>query len=81
MSLSAQIIGTAVGAGFALIGGLVVYGGIKATMGIRLSDEEEFMGADLAVHHITAYPEDVTTVHDEAPMAIRASAARAPAHG
>ncbi len=81
VSLPAQIVGTAIGAALALVGGLVVYGGIKATLGIRLSDEEEFMGADLAVHHITAYPEDVTTVHDEAPLAIRASAARAPAHG
>ena len=81
VSLPAQIVGTAIGAALALVGGLIVYGGIKATVGIRLSDEEEFMGADLAVHHITAYPEDVTTVHDEAPLAIRASAARAPAHG
>ncbi len=81
VSLGAQISGTAIGAALALGAGLAVYGGLKAVMGIRLSDEEEFMGADLALHQITAYPEDVTTVHDEAPLAIRASAARAPLHG
>ena len=81
VSFGAQISGTAIGASLALAAGLAVYGGLKATIGIRLSDEEEFMGADLAIHHITAYPEELTTVHDEAPLAIRASAARAPLHG
>lgn len=82
VSLGAQIAGTATGAAIALAAGLAVYGGLKATVGIRLSDEEEFMGADLALHHITAYPEEVTTIHDDAtPLAIRASAARAQAHG
>ena len=81
VSLGAQISGTAIGATLALGAGLAVYGGLKATIGIRLSDEEEFMGADLALHQITAYPEDVTTIHDEAPLAIRAAAARAPLHG
>ncbi|MGE5515737.1 MAG: ammonium transporter [Bacteroidota bacterium] len=82
VSLGAQITGTATGAALALCAGLAVYGGIKATIGIRLSDEEEFMGADLALHHITAYPEEATTVHDDAgPLAIRAAGARAPVHG
>jgi len=81
VSFGAQISGTAIGVALALAAGLAVYGGLKATIGIRLSDEEEFMGADLALHHITAYPEELTTVHDEAPLAIRASAARAPLHG
>jgi Amt family ammonium transporter len=75
VSLGAQITGTATGAAIALTAGLAVYGGLKATIGIRLSDEEEFMGADLALHHITAYPEEVTTIHDDAtPLAIRAAA-------
>ncbi|HLO79169.1 MAG TPA: ammonium transporter [Magnetospirillum sp.] len=77
VSFGAQVTGTAVGAALALAAGLAVYGGLKATIGIRLSDEEEFMGADLALHHITAYPEEVTTIHDDAtPLAIRAAAAR-----
>jgi Amt family ammonium transporter len=81
VSLGAQITGTATGAVIALVAGLAVYGGLKATIGIRLSDEDEFMGADLALHHITAYPEEVTSIHDDAgPLAIRASA-RAAARG
>jgi Amt family ammonium transporter len=34
-----------------------VYGVIKKTVGIRLSHEEEFNGADLSIHKITATPE------------------------
>ncbi|MCR6632466.1 MAG: ammonium transporter [Magnetospirillum sp.] len=82
VSLGAQITGTATGVVLALVAGLAVYGGLKAAVGIRLSDEEEFMGADLALHHITAYPEEVTTIHDDAgPLAARAAGARAPVHG
>ena len=33
---------------------LVVYGGIKQAVGLRLSDEEEFNGADLSIHRIGA---------------------------
>ena len=57
VSLMAQIIGTLVGCGFAALAGAVVYGGLKQTIGIRLSEEEEQMGADLAVHKIAANPE------------------------
>lgn len=81
VSLGAQVTGTAVGALFALCSGLAVYGALRATLGIRLSPEDEFMGADLAIHQITAYPEEMTSIHDEAPLAIRAAAAQAPVHG
>jgi ammonium transporter, Amt family len=57
VSLSAQLIGTAMGVAWALVGGLVVYGVLKATMGLRLSQEEEFEGADLSIHKISATPE------------------------
>jgi Amt family ammonium transporter len=40
-----------------LICGLVVYGVLKQTIGIRLTEEEEIMGADLAVHNIQSEPE------------------------
>jgi Amt family ammonium transporter len=30
---------------------------LKATLGLRLSQEEEYTGADLSIHHITATPE------------------------
>ena len=44
-------------AGIALIGGFVVYGGLKAIMGIRMSQEEEYEGADLSVHRISSTPD------------------------
>ncbi|OFZ69808.1 MAG: ammonium transporter [Betaproteobacteria bacterium RBG_16_58_11] len=57
VSLSAQLIGTLLGIGIALVGGFVIYGALKAMIGIRLDQEEEFMGADLAIHKISATPE------------------------
>ena len=57
VSLGAQLLGTAMGVSWALLGGVVVYGAIKATLGLRLSQEEEFDGADLSVHKITATPD------------------------
>ncbi len=57
VSLSAQLIGTAIGVAWALVGGLVVYGVLKVTMGLRMSQEEEFEGADLNIHKISATPE------------------------
>jgi Amt family ammonium transporter len=57
VSLSAQIIGTAMGVGWALVSGFAVYGLIKAVSGLRLSQEEEFEGADLSIHRIGATPD------------------------
>ena len=57
VSLSAQLIGTVMGIGIALVGGFVVYGGIKMVVGIRLDQEAEFNGADLSIHKISATPE------------------------
>ncbi len=57
VNLGAQLIGTAMGVGWALLCGWVVYGLIKAVMGLRLSQEEEFEGADLSVHRIGATPD------------------------
>ena len=56
----AQALGTVIGVGFALVGGFIVYGAIKFTIGLRLSQEQEFNGADLSLHHISAYPESDT---------------------
>jgi Amt family ammonium transporter len=56
VTLASQLIGTALGITIALIGGLAVYGLLKATVGIRLSEEEEFQGADLSIHKITSEP-------------------------
>jgi ammonium transporter, Amt family len=57
VSLSAQLIGTAMGVAWALLGGVVVYYVLKLTMGLRLTPEEEFEGADLSIHKIGATPE------------------------
>jgi ammonium transporter, Amt family len=57
VSLGAQLIGTAMGVAWALAGGFVVYGALKVTMGLRLTQEEEFEGADLSIHKIGATPE------------------------
>lgn len=52
VSIFAQIIGTAAGIGIALLGGIIVYGIINKVSQIRLSEEEEFQGADLSIHRI-----------------------------
>jgi ammonium transporter, Amt family len=57
VSLSAQLIGTAMGVAWALIGGFVVYYVLKLTMGLRMTQEEEFEGADLSIHKIGASPD------------------------
>jgi Amt family ammonium transporter len=57
VNLQAQLIGTTMGVVWAVAGGLVVYGVLKVTTGLRLSQEEEFDGADLSIHNISATPE------------------------
>ena len=57
VSLGAQLIGTLLGVVWALVGGFVVYGGLKLAMGLRLSAEEEFEGADLSIHKIGSTPD------------------------
>ncbi|KZN12310.1 ammonium transporter [Marinomonas sp. TW1] len=52
VSFYAQVIGSLLGAIVALISGLIVYGVIKSISGLRLSEEDEFNGADLAIHKI-----------------------------
>jgi Amt family ammonium transporter len=60
VTFMSQLIGTLLGIGVALIGGALVYGGLKAIVGIRLDAEEEFIGSDLSIHKITAAPENET---------------------
>ncbi|MFN4359692.1 MAG: ammonium transporter [Hylemonella sp.] len=57
VSFSGQLIGTTLGVLWALLGGFVVYGVLKLAMGLRLSQEEEFDGADLSIHKIGATPD------------------------
>ena len=58
VSVISQFIGTFLAISIALVGGFMVYGALKVLMGIRLSQEEEFRGADLSIHRITANSED-----------------------
>ena len=57
VSLTAQLIGTGLGVLIALVGGFIVYGALKAVVGIRLDREEEFNGSDLSIHKIGATSE------------------------
>jgi ammonium transporter, Amt family len=57
VTLGAQVIGTLLGVSWALLGGFLVYGLLKAVTGLRLSQEEEFDGADLSIHRVSASPE------------------------
>jgi Amt family ammonium transporter len=57
ITFTGQLIGSALGVGIALIGGIVVYGALKLFLGIRMSQEEEFEGADLSVHRISSTPD------------------------
>ena len=57
VSLASQAVGTLMAVAWALGGGFAVYGLIKATVGLRLSQEEEFDGADLTIHRIGATPD------------------------
>lgn len=57
VSFMAQLVGTVGGVVFAFIAGFVVYGMLKAFVGIRLSPEDEDRGADRSIHRISATPE------------------------
>lgn len=57
VSFMSQAIGTLMGVVIAFAGGYLVYGAIKKLVGIRLDAEEEFNGADLSIHKISATPE------------------------
>lgn len=58
VSFLAQLLGTVLGVAWAFVGGLVVYGVLRQVIGLRLSQEEEFEGADLAIHKISASPDN-----------------------
>jgi ammonium transporter, Amt family len=56
VSFMAQLVGSLMGVVIALAGGFIVYGIIKSTVGIRLSQEDEHKGADLSIHKIASEP-------------------------
>jgi Amt family ammonium transporter len=54
VTFMSQLAGTAIGIGVALVGGFAIYGLLKSMVGIRLDPEDEFNGADIAIHRISA---------------------------
>jgi ammonium transporter, Amt family len=61
VAIASQLIGTALGIGVAVAGSAAVYGVLKATIGLRLDPEEEYHGADLTIHKISATAEREAT--------------------
>jgi len=57
VTLASQLIGTTLGIAIAFGGGLLIYAAVKLTVGLRLTQEEEYLGADLSIHRIGATPE------------------------
>ena len=57
ITFTGQLIGSLMGVAIALVGGFVVYGALKVAIGIRMSQEEEFEGADISVHRISSTPD------------------------
>ncbi len=60
VAFGAQLAGTALGIAIAVTGAAIVYGALRATVGLRLDPEEEFNGADLTIHKISATAERET---------------------
>jgi ammonium transporter, Amt family len=58
VSFMSQLVGTVAGIVIALAGGAIIYGVLRAVTGLRLEPEEEFSGADLSIHKISATPEN-----------------------
>jgi Amt family ammonium transporter len=58
VSFMSQLLGTSLGVLTALMGGAIVYGMLKKTVGIRMGKEEEFDGADLSIHKIVSTADD-----------------------
>ena len=57
VSFMGQLVGTLMGIGVAVIGGYATYAAIKAVTPLRLDAEQEYEGADLTIHKISATPE------------------------
>ena len=57
VNIWAQLIGTLSGVAWAVLSSFLLYGILRLTMGLRLSQEEEFEGADLSIHKINSSPD------------------------
>jgi Amt family ammonium transporter len=56
-SFGTQLIGVLAYGAFALTSAFVIFSLIKVTIGLRVSEEEERRGLDLAEHNMEAYPD------------------------
>ncbi|OWY33180.1 ammonium transporter [Herbaspirillum aquaticum] len=61
VSFMSQLIGSLMGIAIAAAGGWIIYGLLKKAVGIRLDPEQEFEGADLAIHKISSTAERETS--------------------
>jgi Amt family ammonium transporter len=57
VSFFSQLAGTLLCIAIALGGGFAIYGSLKRVVGVRLTQEQEYDGADLSIHNITSTPE------------------------
>ncbi|WP_027389873.1 ammonium transporter [Chrysiogenes arsenatis] len=62
VSLISQTIGALAAIIVAVVASYIVYAVLKKTVGIRMDEEAEYRGADVAIHNIGAYPEDAVKV-------------------
>lgn len=56
-SFVVQLIGVLAYGAFCVVAAAIIFGIIKATMGLRVSREEELLGLDLGEHGMEAYPD------------------------
>jgi Amt family ammonium transporter len=61
VSITAQLLGTLLGVLWAFVSSALLYAVLKTVLGLRLSQEEEFEGADLTIHQINSSPERETS--------------------
>lgn len=54
VTLGSQVVGSLMGVVYAAIAGFIVFGILAKVVGIRLSEEDEFNGADLSIHKISS---------------------------
>ncbi len=60
--LGVQLLGLAGAFAFVLVMSFIILGGMKAIMGIRVTEEEETMGLDISEHGTYGYPEQMKNV-------------------
>jgi len=58
VTFASQLVGSLLGAGYGFLAGTIVYGLLKATVGIRLEAQQELRGADISIHKVGANPEE-----------------------